>query len=292
MEVIAVPLLIPVKYRRFSYPDGIQPQLQEIAAHFDKESISPSMPLSLHTEYSHGKRGWDSPLFQDLPEICRAKSAVGIPKLWVSREWALEFAVFLSRLCGNRIPQVIEIHPPFADYSDWPHFFTVYRSFEEKILTQWPDVCLLIENRCGTLYKSPFLLSKPADFLRLAEGLEKERLRLRITWDIPQLFSALKSGSAKMLPSMDAVADALPFIDGIHLWGKSGPHRQPHYGDLNTYFRGDPDVKAAFLARLYDLLADGRPRFFVPEVNSRQEDLDSIVRDLLQAGFRFATQSL
>ena len=263
MEVIAVPLLIPVKYRRFSYPDGIQPQLQEIAAHFDKESISPSMPFSLHTEYSHGKRGWDSPLIQDLPEICRAKSAVGIPKLWVSREWALEFAVFLSRLCGNRIPQVIEIHPPFADYSDWPHFFTVYRSFEEKILTQWPDLCL-----------------------------EKERLRLRITWDIPQLFSALTSGSAKMLPSMDAVADALPFIDGIHLWGKSGPHRQPHYGDLNTYFRGDPDVKAAFLARLYDLLADGRPRFFVPEVNSRQEDLDSIVRDLLQAGFRFATQSL
>jgi hypothetical protein len=36
---------------------------------------------------------------------------------------------------------------------------------------------------------------------------------------------------------------------------------------------------------LFDLLDDGRARFFVPEVNGGDEDLRRIVEDLVSVGF-------
>jgi len=38
---------------------------------------------------------------------------------------------------------------------------------------------------------------------------------------------------------------------------------------------------------LYDLLNDGRQRYFLPEVNSSADILDSIVTDFIEAGFIF-----
>ena len=51
--------------------------------------------------------------------------------------------------------------------------------------------------------------------------------------------------------------------------------------------RGDTALKKHLLPGARDLLADGRPRFFIPEVNSNDEDLISIVRDFQKAGFEF-----
>ena len=50
---------------------------------------------------------------------------------------------------------------------------------------------------------------------------------------------------------------------------------------------GDNTLKEFFLTSLYHLLDDGMPRFFVPEVNSGDDDLASIVNDLIKAGFTF-----
>ncbi len=46
--------LIPVKYGKKEYPEGITPSIEELACHFDVLSLNPSMDYSLHTEYSYG----------------------------------------------------------------------------------------------------------------------------------------------------------------------------------------------------------------------------------------------
>jgi len=94
-------------------------------------------------------------------------------------------------------------------------------------------------------------------------------------------------------------------IKEIHLWGKCVKVKggqQPHEGDLNSYFAGSPcddrykidiseekmSMKNNFLDRLYDLLDDGRKRYFLPELTSGGEkDLVSIVKDLQVKKFIF-----
>jgi len=46
-------------------------------------------------------------------------------------------------------------------------------------------------------------------------------------------------------------------------------------------------VTLIFLAGARELLANGHPRFFVPEVNNSNEDLISIVLDFQKAGSEF-----
>lgn len=283
--------LVPVKYRIFTYPAGITPKLQEVAGHLDKTSIDPSLPrFSLHTEYSFGRRNLNSALVQAFPELSR-RQVHGVPQLWYSAQWAEQFAAFLQALCGDYTPSVIEIHPPFGDYADLPHFFAVYAVFEQAILSAYPEVTLLIENRCGTNYPGDgFILSDAADMAAFAEGLQNNGLRLRITWDVPQLFSAMQTTRRTMENHLERMKPVLPYIDGVHLWGKAdkdGRRRVAHCGDLNTYFRGNAAAKEAFLRQLHTLLDDDRPRYFVPEVNSGQADLDSLVQDLLRYGFVF-----
>ena len=60
-----------------------------------------------------------------------------------------------------------------------------------------------------------------------------------------------------------------------------------HAGSLDTYFGDVLDLKPVFLQGLHDLLDDNIPRYFVPEVNSNDDDLHSIVADLTQIGFTF-----
>lgn len=59
--------LIPIKYGKRTYPNGIDPKIEELAGHFDKKSISPRMDYSLHTEYSVGKRKFETNLLNDFP---------------------------------------------------------------------------------------------------------------------------------------------------------------------------------------------------------------------------------
>ncbi len=63
--------------------------------------------------------------------------------------------------------------------------------------------------------------------------------------------------------------------------------RVAHSGDLNSFFYDDEVVKAMFLAKMINTFDDNIVRYFVPEVNSSNRDLCSIVNDLKESGFRF-----
>lgn len=94
-------------------------------------------------------------------------------------------------------------------------------------------------------------------------------------------------------------------IKEIHLWGKCAKAKasqQPHSGGLNSYFAGSPcddrhrndiseeklSMKNDFLDRLYNLLDDGRKRYFLPELTfGDKKDLVSIVKDLQDKKFIF-----
>lgn len=181
-----------IKYGKWTYPDDIPLTISEVAGHFDKEHINSKMDYSLHTEYSFGERKFSSKYLAGLNEITGANYK-GIPQLWHSKKWAEEFAEYIFRLCNNhQPPKIIEVHPPFCDYcSDFKNFTEIYKVFEQLILEKYPNVQILIENRCGSKYKkSDFLFSKAADFFTLCEEIEREQLNLRIAFDIPQLFTA------------------------------------------------------------------------------------------------------
>lgn|GEM_PF-3257176 len=76
------------------------------------------MYKSLHTEYSYGKRKWDSALVQEYLELVVAQKD-SVPQLWKNERWAEQFADFIFELNGSgSVPKVIEIHPPFSDYTD------------------------------------------------------------------------------------------------------------------------------------------------------------------------------
>lgn len=59
-----------------------------------------------------------------------------------------------------------------------------------------------------------------------------------------------------------------------------------HCGDLNSYF-GDPGIKEHFLQAFKDCFDDGIARKMVLEVNSGNNDLQSIVADLRDVGICF-----
>ena len=59
--------------------------------------------------------------------------------------------------CGDQIPSILEVHPPFAEYSSLESFLDVYSVFEEQIKLVYREVRILVENRYGTQYQpSPF----------------------------------------------------------------------------------------------------------------------------------------
>ena len=79
------------------------------------------------------------------------------------------------------------------------------------------------------------------------------------------------------------------YIGGVHLWGKSitdSGRKVSHCGDLNTYF-ADNEIKKDFLCAFNECFGDGVFRKMVLEVNSGNNDLLSIVNDLIGAGIKF-----
>ena len=287
-------MLIPIKYHNKSYPSHIHPLIDEIAGHFDISEITPKRKFSLHTEYSYGKRRLSSITLSMLTSIKQAHSLY-VPKLWFSNQWGEEFARFVCLLCNDNQPQIIEIHPPFSDYTeDIDSFLSIYKVFEGLILAKYPDTEILIENRSGTTYNiGSFIVSRGRHLLELCERVDHYNLRLKIALDIPQLFTAY-GGVQKMSPEaliriLSSLDPIRKMVRGIHLWGKkrsSAGRLIAHAGDLNTYFEND-DKKTVFLEWFVDYLSDGRERYFVPEVNSLEDDLYSIVSDLEGAGVKF-----
>lgn len=294
--------LIPVKYHKKDYPAPIQPMLIEVAGNLDSKPIDVNQPYSLHTEYSYMKRKFDSHLLEGLEELKNA-SHNGIPQLWKSREWSREYAVFIERLVGNSIPpEVIEIHPPFLDYcGSISIFWERYLIFYHEIKAVFPDTKILLENRCGTTYsKSAFLLSTCEDVLAFCRFLADSHGELGLIVDYPQLFSAEKIKMDqikldKILLFNQELKSYVNTVGAIHLWGKQKRKSKksessrwtPHCGDLNTFFSGEQDKKDAFLASVKNTFDDETERYFVPEVNTTEEDLQSIINDLVSAGIIF-----
>ena len=294
--------LIPVKYHKKAYPIPIRPRLIEVAGNLDSKQIYTGQPYSLHTEYSYGRRNFDSELLEGLSELKNAHHDK-VPQLWASKQWSQEYAIFIKRLVGRSIPpEIIEIHPPFLDYcSDVDIFWERYLVFYDSINSVFPDTKILIENRCGTTYpKSAFLLSTCGDMLRFCEFFSNGHSELGLIVDYPQLFSAEKIKMDqlkldKILKFNQELKRYTDMVGAIHLWGKQkregknpGTFRwTAHCGDLNTFFSGDFEKKMTFLASMKETFDDSTERYFVPEVNTTEEDLQSIVADLIAAGITF-----
>jgi hypothetical protein len=287
-------MLIPIQYHKRKYPAHIIPCIDEIAGHFDVHEVLANCDFSLHTEYSYGKRNLNSDLMKKFKTL-QSSHKEGVPRLWYSEQWAVEFADFVKTLCNGKTPTIIEIHPPFSDYTETiEQFLRIYKIFEESILTSFSQTKILIENRSGSIYKGGiFLISRGQHLRSLCEQISSKNLKLRITLDIPQLLTSY--GGAQRLEAQEIKKilnrqNALQSMtDGIHLWGKmiNGTGRTiSHCGDLNTYFENE-EKKNIFLEWLADFLRDNKPRYFVPEVNSSDEDLHSIIKDIEGMNIKF-----
>jgi hypothetical protein len=288
-------IFIPIDYDGRRYPEDISPKIKEVAGNFDVPCIRPLKEYSLHAEYSYGKRKFDTNLISSFSTIKESHKDF-VPKLWVSKKWAEEFGEFIIKLVGNnRAPKIIEIHPPFNDYCNLNDFIEIYKVFEKGISDTYPDTEILIENRYGTLYRGgKFLVSNVTDLEKLCESINKNGLKLRVVLDVIQIFSSYNLGpgkfnTEKISSVIKSIYPIREMIKGVHLWGKKdyGSGRfVSHMGDLNTYFI-QKNLKDIFLGELYNLLDDGNPRYFVPEVNSSDLDLRDIIEDLKEKGFKF-----
>lgn len=287
-------MLIPVKYHTRNYPIHIKPEIDEIAGHFDVPKISVTRRFSLHTEYSYGKRKLNSKLLKTFSALQNAHNG-GVPQLWYSEQWAVEFAEFVKLLCTGEKPTIIEIHPPFSDYTETiDQFLEIYKKFEESILTYSPKTKILIENRSGSIYKGgKFIISRGQHLRSLCDHISAKNLKLRIALDVPQLLTAYGGPHRLESEAMGSILNRQNILqsmtDSIHLWGKRRSESGrivSHSGDLNTYFENE-EKKEIFLEWMVNFLQDEKPRYFVPEVNSSDEDLQSIVNDLERKKIKF-----
>lgn len=284
-----------IKYHKQQYPSNIPLRIEEVAAHFDVKSINPRMQYSLHTEYSYGKRDFINKNLDGLDSIVSANKK-GVPQLWKNKEWAKEFAEFIIR--GTKEfpePKAIEIHPPFDDYTaNIEDFISIYKLFEDIIKNTYSNTEIHIENRCGSIYSGgKFIISSLPQIIKLCGLIEKENLKLKMAFDIPQLYTAhLVSPSKKQLITelLKEAKYIRKYIGGVHLWGKglsANGRKISHYGDFNTYFNHDLKLKDDFLYSLGELFNDGVCRNLVLEVNSNNDDNLSIIKDLDSAGFKY-----
>jgi hypothetical protein len=311
--------LIPIRYRNKKYPDEIEPKIEEISAHFDSKITVSDLDCSLHTEYSYGPRKFTCLACKDLSGI-RVTDGKGVPKLWFNEDWVRDFTQFTLEFVDDRIiPTIIEIHPPFDDYcNNLSQFIELYQYFEDEIMSTYPKIEVLIENRYGSQYSDgTFIFSTIDDLKELTKLIKEHDLKLRIALDFPQLFSAHgfdigKFSKNELSEIFKQLYSVRRYIASIHLWGKcigKNNRASAHMGTLDSYFKGlrctdidkivvpnsytetvvssYDDIKRYFLRELYNLLNDGRVRYFLPEVNSRADHLKSIVRDLINSGFKF-----
>lgn len=293
-----VPVLIPVQYGRMRYPTPIYPHLVEVPGHFDKDEIPSGLRrYSLHTEYSAGARKWSGNLIGRFPTLARSQTD-GIPRLWTSQTWAKEFAEFVTALVAdNPVPEFCEIHPPFRkDCTDMDRFVNRVYEFQSALPERFSNMKIGVENRHGTRLSSRFLVSAADDVLRLGRSIEKTGSGLMMILDIPQLLHgegldpgrASASVIAGVLDSLEPIVDK---IAGIHLWARSR-RGGTHVANLDEYFGKRMEVKDTFFRTLARLLDDGRPRYFVPEVNYGKLDaIEPMVRDLQAVGFEFTGRS-
>lgn len=280
-----------IKYHGQDYPADVPLRIEEIAAHFDITSVRGRLDKSLHTEYSYEKQKWDSALVQKYPELVAAQKD-SVPQLWKNEHWAEQFADSIFELNGSGpAPKVIEIHPPFNNYTDIAGFIKSYSAFEAKIKERFPEVDILVENRCGSVYHGgKFVVSKVKDIDALCEAIEKAGVQLKVAYDVPQIYTAHNAKTEdEYIRLLKESRRFRSLIGGVYLWGKSissTGRKVSHCGDLNSYF-GDQAIKEHFLQAFKDCFDDGVVRKMILEVNSGNADLQSIVADLQSVGICF-----
>jgi len=304
--------LIPIIYRNMNYPSHIKANIHEVSGNFYKEELIIKSPYSLHTECSHGERNFNSKIINDFKYIYKAKKN-NIPQLWRNEAWAYEFFLFIEWLIdSNTSPEVLEIHPPFDDYCNtFERFMEIFIVFYQNFIREHPATTILIENRFGTRYKGGnFLLSKCSDVLLFCTKLSQYPIgcNLKIVLDYPQLFSvetmkgktsklSFESDSNELLEKIIAfnlkIKEYRELIGGFHMWGKLKSENRciPHAGNFDTFFNFNQLAKEAFLSSVFSAFNDDIPRYFVPEVNSGENDFHSIVTDMEKAEFRFITNN-
>lgn len=62
-----------IEYNGVQYPKGYPAHIHEVAGHLDKGTIETAERYSLHTEYSYGKRKFDSGHISSLSDPSRSK---------------------------------------------------------------------------------------------------------------------------------------------------------------------------------------------------------------------------
>lgn len=278
-----------IEYNGVSYPDGYQSSIKEIAGHLDKEIIETAESYSLHTEYSYGKRKFDSDLISNFSEL-KTSHKDGVPQLWKTDKWSKEFAEFIIELTKkNNSPTVIEIHPPFNDYCDIDLFLDKYLAFEKKIHNTYPNTTIVIENRAGTIYRGgTFIVGKANEIVELCNKIKARNINLGIVLDFPQLLTAerldtLKFNANKYFSLIDEISKHRDIIKGIHIWGKKKSESGrwvAHAGNLDTFFNSNEEYKTAFINGIRRICDDNTKRFLVPEVNTGTEDLKNIMEDI------------
>jgi hypothetical protein len=145
--------------------------------------------------------------------------------------------------------------------------------------------------------------------LEFARILSDSNADLKIVLDYPQIFSAVyistNSEKKKELKQKGIIIDddilkrVISFnqelkkykdvIGGLHMWGKCKDKNGKwvsHSGNFDTLFSNNNKLKDKFLNSVFATFNDDIPRYFVPEVNSGEGDVCSIVNDM-KKGFIF-----
>lgn len=278
-----------IEYNGVPYPEGFTSNIKEIAAHLDKNEIETAEQYSLHTEYSYGKRNFDSALISTFEELQSAQKD-GVPQLWKTEKWAEQFAEFIFALTADKnTPSVIEIHPPFNDYCNIDLFLERFKVFEKKIHEAYPETIIVVENRAGAIYRGGrFVVSKAKEIAELCKKIKDNKVNLGVVLDFPQLLTAehidtLNFNKDKYFSAIDVISGHRDVIKGIHIWGKKKSESGrwvAHAGNLDTYFNSNLDYKSKFVEGIARVCNDDFQRFLVPEVNTGANDLACIVKDI------------
>ena len=305
---------IPVQCQDHKYPSNSQ--IKERSANFfnffehqkDLQKTDCHY-LSLHTDHCYRgpkKIFVASQLPNEFPSLSENVSISPykcMSKLWLHEAWSKEFASFIVRFTEGIDPKwikIIEIHPPFDKYCNSLNtFIDRYAIFEEEVSKKFPTATICIENRYNnrnTKRYGNFILSTNKDIINLEKLISDNHLKLTFVVDVPQLFSEHYDDKLiseewmieEVLAPLSKIRDS---ISGTHIWGKTttkglnGKIKDGvHNADLTAYFKNEK-VKRFFLREICKLFDDGKPRHFLPEVFSKndemsaKESIESIVSD-------------
>lgn len=301
--------LIPIQYHKLKYPSHVidKVKIKEVSAHFDKSKREieivlsrDSYRVSLHTEYSAKERKLDKYPIRKFDVLrnslikLKGRYRNIVPNLWISRDWAIQFAEFLIEIIyGYKAKiEIIEIHPPIEKSLE--EFIEYYKEFLNIIRQAGINAHILIENRNG------FKLSTTEDYLKLSQLIDKENLDLKLIIDFPQLLNAEKVRVPKyehvnvnrLRETMKRINLFKHNVKAIHLWGQK--KNISHAGDINDLFFNKKEAVNVFYEELSTIFKDIKePLYFIPEINqglsgkSKEECLKNIIEQLESYGWKF-----